>query len=198
MRKHIFGFALFSLIFAAFALVYAFFYAPSIPPIEAVKPPISQAEMRTEKPYSCQFRRNKVSYRVQSSELNVEKNKFISKMTIYWNGNDNPPKEIIVEPKIFTLENVEKTTENSKALTKKVLVEPFKNKAEATFLIESDITGENLILGNKNIYVIFNIIDGENGKYLTGIAPSFDDTYQVLLTNNEKNLKFLQKLKNLK
>ena len=44
MKKHILGVALFSFIVASFAFIYAFFYAPSIPSKEAVKPPLSRTE----------------------------------------------------------------------------------------------------------------------------------------------------------
>ena len=83
MKKHIFGFVLFSLVIASFALVYAFFNAPSIPPAEAVKPPVAPTETRAEKPYD----RNNLSFEVLSSQYFVKENKIVSQIRVKYNGS---------------------------------------------------------------------------------------------------------------
>ncbi len=186
MKKHIFGFVLFSLIVASFVLVYAFFNAPSIPPKEAVKPPIARTETREEKPYLCNLRRNKISYEVQSSELDVATYKFISKLTLHWDGYGTPPKEILVEPQLFTLDNVEKAVENPKILSTKTLINPFKTDSKTTVLIISD----QVLIGlskNENVYVAFNILDVETGNYLTKVKPSLNEAHQVLLSYSKNS-----------
>jgi hypothetical protein len=102
MRKHILGFALFSLIFAAFALVYAFFYAPSIPPKEAVKPPIAQTETQLEKPISCDLKKNKYSVKVISSRYLVDEGKIVSQIRVSLNKNFSPSEMLFVRTNFTT------------------------------------------------------------------------------------------------
>jgi len=181
MKKHIFGFALFSLIVALFAVTYTFFYAPSIPPKEAVRPPAAQAETREEKPYTCQLRRKNISYEVRSSELNIEKNKFTAQVTIYWNGYDAPPKTLSVEPQVFTLDNVEKSVEDQNILAPKTLVDPFKNGSKATVVLTFDVKKDFSVARDKNVYTVFSFLDAENGNTLFKASKSLPEAHQVLV-----------------
>ncbi len=180
MKKHIFGFAMFCLIVASFALVYTFFYAPAIPPKETVKPPVALTEVSKERPYTCRMNRNKVSYEVQSAVFDFENNKFISKITLYWEGRGTPPKEILVEPELFTLENVEKSVADSKAIGPKTLVDPFKDGDQATVTIEYNFVQSNQVSRDNNMYVVFNFRDKE-GDYLMKTNKTLPEAYQVLV-----------------
>jgi hypothetical protein len=186
MKKHVFGVALFSLIVASFVFIYAFFYSPSIPPKEAVKPPVPRTEKPAEKPYTCPSRSNKISYTVQSSELDIKNYKFVSRITISWDGSGTPPKKINVEPHLFTLQNVERSLADSKTLMTPTISEPFKNGNKATLTIKSDLPKDGFITGDDNIYVVFNFFDAENGSYLTKTDKSVPEAYQVLLILDKK------------
>ncbi len=179
MRKHIFGFALFSLIFASFALVFAFFYAPSIPPKEAVKPPISQAEMRTEKPYSCNLRRNKLSYEVISSELDGFK--LISKVKVFWNGTEKAPEKIYLRPMLFTLDQKGSglrlgwTTFNG----------VFGDKNEVTLVVTSDLDiAAKLVNEEQNWYVNYEISNDNKSENYS--LPNLAEVQQVLFVHDKK------------
>jgi hypothetical protein len=115
MKKHIFGFALFSLIVATFAFIYTVFYAPSMPSKNAVKPPVSQMETRSERPTACFPRRTKqFSYTIDGANYYVENNVLVSKITLYWNGSGAPPAKISVQPRIFMMDQRrrQRTTES--------------------------------------------------------------------------------------
>ncbi len=180
MKKHIFGFAIFSIIFASFALVYAFFYAPSIPPKEAVKPPLAPTETREVKPYSCYPKRIKekdFSYYVVNSSYFKPENKFVSKIILYWNGKGEAPKQISIRPRIFTMENYE----NAQVLMEKTLVEPFKEGNSKTITVESNFVLSGLGTAQPNLYVAFDVLDGANGSYLTNENVGLAGAHQVLL-----------------
>ena len=190
MKKHILGVALFGLIVASFTVIFAFFYAPSVPPKEAVKPPVSQTETRPEKPYACQFNKNKVSYVVESSELDLRNDKFISKLRITWNGYGEAPWKIIVEPRVFAIENGEIAEAGSKDQTstkvETTVIMPFKNDSNTSTVL---LTFDNPIVGlvkNKNVYVTYNIKDGKTGNYLTQVNPSVAEANQVLINYGRK------------
>jgi hypothetical protein len=183
MRKHIFGFALFSLIFASFALVYAFFYAPSIPPQEAVKPPISQTETRNEKPYSCQLRRNKLSYEVLSSQFDWDKRELTSKVKIFWNGYGESPTQIFAKIELFTIE------ENgfSESLEPMAFTKVFENRTEATLIIIRKLDEANKKLSKgQNLYIDFNFSENYPEVDYVKSSKNLSQAYQVLFIHGEK------------
>jgi hypothetical protein len=109
MKKHIFGFALFSFIVASFAITFAFLYAPTIPPKEAVKPPFMQTEMRTEKRSYCNLNKNNLSYEILSSQYFVEDNKIVSKIRVSLRGaNSVAPSKIYVGTTFSSAGNIGK------------------------------------------------------------------------------------------
>lgn len=182
MKKHIFGFVLFSLIVASFVLVYAFFNAPSIPPIEAVKPPISRTETREEKPYYCNLRRNKISFEVQSSQFDLEKNKLTSKVKVYWNGNENPPKQIYLTGNLFTLDQ----KEISKTIEPMVFTGTFNNRREATLVVLSKIGEDTKFDKRQNLYLNLKFSEDNSSENYSKPSKNLTEASQVLFVHGEK------------
>lgn len=182
MKKHIFGFALFSLIVATFAIIYAFFSAPSIPPVNAVKPPSAVSESRTEKPYSCPTKRKDFakdfSYEIVSANYFAEQNKLVTKVKLYWNGSGVAPKKLVIQPRIFTIESYD--NEKLDGLKAETLVEPFADGNGKTFSIESKFVLSGMGSGPPNLYVAFDFADGANGNPLTSEKASLAEAFHVL------------------
>lgn len=183
MKKHILGLALFSLIVASFALIYAYFYAPSIPPKEAVRPPASQAETRTERPYFCPSRKKDFSYEIVSANYFAEQNKLITKVKLYWNGNGEAPKKIAALPRIFTVDNYDKAL----PLKTEILVNPFENGNGKTFTFESKFILSEKGNGPPNLYIAFDFSDSETGNYLMTEKSGLAEAFHILYVYGERS-----------
>jgi hypothetical protein len=184
MKKHIFGFALFSIIVASFVLIYTFFYAPSIPPKNAVKPPVSQVE-KAEKPYACYPKRLKdFSYEIVSANYFVEQSKLVTKVKLYWNGNGEAPNKISVQPRIFSINNYD----NAISLKTETLNDPFVDGNGKTFTVESKyaLIGEGN--GPLNLYVVFDFADSVSGNYLTSEKPGLAEAFHILTVYGESSV----------
>ena len=177
MKKHIFGVALFSLIVASFALIYAFFFAPSMPSKEAVKPPVSKIETREEKPVSCNLKKMKpVSYTVVSSSFLAEKSVLKSVVTLRWNGSGEAPKKISIQPRFFTNENYA----SAKVLNTETIIEPFKDGNSKIVNLETNFVLQNPGRVAPNFYVLFDVMDSVTGAFLTDERNGLGEAYQVL------------------
>ncbi|GEM_PF-3775163 len=184
MKKHILGVALFSLIVASFALIYAFFFSPSIPPKEAVKPPVSRTEIRAEKPTSCYPKRSKeFNYTIDGANYYVEKNVLVSKITLHWNGSGAPPAQISVQPRLFMIDN----SENPKSLTAETLNDPFKDGNTKTMTVDSKFVMNAAGNGPPNLYLVFDILDTKSGKYLTSEKVNLAEAFHILTVYPEKS-----------
>ncbi len=181
MKKHIFGFALFSLIVASFALVYAFFNAPSIPPKESVKPPVAQTETREEKPYLCNLLRSNLSYEVQSSQFDLVANKLTSKVKVYWNGDGNPPKQIYLTGNLFTLDQ----KDASKTIEPMVFTGTFNNRREATLVVLSKFGEEIKFDERQNLYVNLKISENSSSESYSKPSKNLSQASQVLFVHGE-------------
>jgi hypothetical protein len=185
MKKHVFGFALFSLIVASFVFVYAFFSAPSIPPKEAVKPPLSRTETRTGKPTACYPKRLKdFSYEIVSANYFAEQGKLVTKVKLYWNGRDEAPATISVQPRIFSIDNYEKAIN----LKTETLSEPFADGNGRTFSVESKFVLSGMKEGPPNLYVVFDFADGASGNYLTSEKAGLAEAFHVLYVYGESSV----------
>lgn len=184
MKKHIFGFVLFGFIVVSFALVYMVFNAPLIPKVEEVKLPIYQQETQTERPIYCSKKMKGFSYYVVSSQYSLEKNKLISKITLFWKGNGEAPKKISVQPRIFTLANYEQAM----SLNAETFIEPFKEGNSKTIVIESKFIQNGVSNERTNFYVVFDFLNNSDGTYLTNEKATFSDANQVLLDYGESSV----------
>lgn len=153
MNRHIFGFGLFSLIFASFSLVYVFSCAPPIPLQETVKLPIPEAVTREERITSGRMKANRLTYEVLSSEFDLDAGQLMSRIRVTWNGTDERPKQIFLKAQLFTLE----TRGTSKTLEQLVFPEVFEPRNEATLIVLSDVGQSDKIDERQNLYVVFDI-----------------------------------------
>lgn len=161
MKKHIFGFALFGFIVASFVFTYALFSVPSIPSKESVKPPVSQPEMRAEKPYSCNLRKNKLSYEVLSSQYFVDKNRIETKIRVSLNDSVAPSR-ITVFASYTSAGNVGETGYGDYLTVEN----PFAEGREKIVTVVSKITDGKKIDIDENLYVLLSVDEiGDSTKY---------------------------------
>ncbi len=154
MKKHIFGFALFSFIVASFVFTYAFFSAPSLVSKEAVKPPVAQYEPREEKPYTCNFRKNKLSYEVLSSQYFVDEDKIVSKIRVSLNDSVAPSK-IYVGATFSSAGNIGKNGYGDQLTVEN----PFAEGREKIVTITSKVVEGEKIDIDENLYVMVTVAD---------------------------------------
>ena len=154
MKKHIFGFALFSFIVASFVFTYAFFSAPSIPSKEAVKPPVSQPEPQAEKPYSCNLRKNNLSYEVLSSQYFVDEDRIVSKIRVSLNDSVAPSR-IYIGTTFSSAVNIG----NGGYGDQQTVESPFAEGREKIVTVVSKITDGKKIDIDENLYVLVHIAD---------------------------------------
>lgn len=184
MRKHIFGFAIFSLIIFSFAMAFAFFYAPPIPRKEEVKQPVIQKDKPSEKPTYCVKRTKDITYQVESSQFYLETGKLISKIKLTWNGSGEPPKKIYLNTHLFTLNQ----NKDEKILDSEISYNPFVNGNEATILIELNGAKANWINGKNNLYVVFDFsTDYSSGNYIEE-SRKLAEAKQVLFVYGENSV----------
>jgi len=156
MKKHVFGFALFSSIVASFVLVYAFFSAPSIPSKEAVKPPVSQVETSVERPYSCRFRSNKLSYEILSSEYFVTENKIVTRIRVEYSGAIRiAPSKIYIGTSFSSANNIG----NKDFEVNQIVENPFGESREKIVTVVSKLSGGKKINIDENLYVLASVTD---------------------------------------
>lgn len=156
MKKHIFGFMLFSLIVASFVLAYAFFYAPAIPPKEAVKPPVPQMVSRTEPQTYCNLKKNNLSYEVLSSQYFVDENKIVSKIRVSLNDSARyAPSKIYIGTTFSSAGNIGQNGFGDN----QVVENPFSESREKIVTIVSKITDGKKIDIDENLYVLFSVTD---------------------------------------
>jgi hypothetical protein len=154
MKKHILGVALFCLIVASFVLIYTFFYAPSIPPKEAVRPPVSRTETRPEKPFTCFPKSSKISHEVLSSQYFVDENKIVSKIRVTYNGAIRlAPSKIYVGTTFSSVGNIGK-----EGLGDTEMIEnPFSESREKIVTVVSKVSGGKKIDIDENLYVLVSV-----------------------------------------
>lgn len=154
MKKHIFGFALFSFIVASFVFTYAFFSAPSIPSKESVRPPVAQLEPREEKPYSCNLRKNKLSYEVLSSQYFVDEDKIVSKIRVSLNDSVAPSR-IYVGTTFSSAGNIGKNGYGDQITVEN----PFAEGREKIVTITSKVLEGEKIDIDENLYAMVSVTD---------------------------------------
>lgn len=196
MKKHIFGVALFSLIVASFAIVYAFFRTPSIPLRETVNPPVSQIVPRAEKPASCnRMRSEKISYEAIGADLYLSGGKLASSLKLKWNGVGNPPKQLYITPRLFALDQTNKSgfdvldttiysyaSERYKEFkTSKLLVDPFDASDEKKVFIESQIFNVSNVKEDQNLYVVFDVTEEKPDENSFNYETRLNEAKSVLL-----------------
>ena len=183
MKKHIFGFMLFSLIVASFVMVYAFFYAPACPPKEAVKPPVPQTISRTEPQTYCNMNKNKLSYEVLSSQYFVDENKIVSKIRVSLNGSVRVAPSKIYVGMIFSTAGKSSASQFGEY---EIVENPFAESREKIVTIVSKSVDGRTIDIDENLYARASVSDSYEGS-----VKSTDNTQPkaVLFVYGEKSKK---------
>jgi hypothetical protein len=184
MKKHLFGFAIFSLIVAAFVMVYAFFYAPAIPPKETVKPPVAHTDTQVERPYSCRLSRNKISYEVLSSEFDRDKNKFTSKVKLTWNGASQAPEKIYIDLKFVTSSQLDKPLH----FISQKIDNPFPDGNQRITTIESEDVPAGKVNKNENLYAIYQFSQNDLSEENPNKTIDLSEAKQVLFIHGEDSV----------
>lgn len=158
MKKHLLGFAIFSFIFAAFAVLFAFLYAPKIPQtgqVEEVKQPVFERDVRN----MCNMKSiNNINNRFEviSTQIDLDKKQLISQIRMKLDRYGGVPKNLFVSPKLYT----ERQAEVKEFDVKDVRVETLeirKDTNEAIFDVVTDLSKSQKIERKENFYVQFEI-----------------------------------------
>lgn len=155
MKKHLLGFAIFSFIFASFAIAFALLYSPVIPQIshfEEFRRPVVETDRR----YRCNRKPENIKFEVISTQFDLDEKKLISQIKMKLDNYGNVPKNILVDTNLYT----EQQAEVKKFDIKAVRVETFeirKDTNEAIFDVVTDLSKSGEINHKENFYVQFEI-----------------------------------------
>jgi len=185
MKKHILGFAIFNFIFASFAFLFAFFYAPPIPQIAEVKEKI-EIKPSTDrfKKTSCFTKKQKnISHEVISSQYFTDEGRVISKIKLVWNG-DGAPEKVTVNSTFFTLKNYQKNSFG----TFQILENPFSDSNEKIVTIVSRISENERIEKSENLYAFFNVSEGSWTDTSAGSVLTLANSTEVLSVHGSSSI----------
>ncbi len=88
MRRHIIGFAIFSMIVGLTVIAYSFLKPFVIPEVPKSVP------VEDERPYSCWTDRRTVSARVLTAEYDERSRELVADVELKWNGRGRPPEQL--------------------------------------------------------------------------------------------------------
>ncbi len=172
MKRHLLGFAIFSFIFASFAVAFARVYVQEIPSISEVnQQPVYHSEIKT----SC-WKKSKqsknIQYEVISSQYFYGENEVVSKIKLTWKGDGNVPKKINVVAKFSSTGNSSKVTvENSQFFES-----PLSDSNSSFIKVVSKLGVKDRFDRKKNLYAHFTIFDENsetnNPKTFASLSPT--------------------------
>lgn len=196
MRKHIFGFAVFSFIFASFAIVFAFINAPAIPKGDAVEV-FGVPVYKSEKPSSCHKSAKEIKnvrYSVLSSEYFSGDETLVTVIKVDWNGDNDLPKEIAAEVSYSTAKN----WRGRNFVTVKRFVNPFADSRSKIMTIVSKVKYDNgdTLNSKDNNYAIVNVSDNVRKVLESELRNDLIEPTPIVYVHGEKS-KVNTSLKNL-
>ena len=185
MKKHILGFALFNFIFASFAFISAFFYAPPIPYVAEVKEQteIKHSSDKSKKTSCFPGKRKNISHEVISSQYFMDEGKVISKIKLVWSG-DSAPEKISVNSTFFTLKNYKKNNFG----TFQVLENPFSDTNEKIVTIVSRVSDNQRIEKGENLYAFFNVSEGYSTETSAESVITLANSTEVLSVHGNNSI----------
>lgn len=183
MKKHILGFAIFSIIVAVFVSVWALFGyftqpIPVVPKVESDRLPVFKSEKRK----SCRMSREKLSYVVSYSTYSVDTKTIKSTLKIKWNGYGDPPKKLYIAQKLFTANN-----EEIFSGLEEMKVVNFDNSKQEMFITYTERIPLDQDDLEQNLYTDFTISDDSGNKYNSNIQSA----NQVIVVHGEGSVKNL-------
>lgn len=181
MKKHLLGFAIFSLIVSGFVTVWAVFGyltqpIPVVPKVESDKLPVFKSENRK----SCNMKREKISFIVESSNYFADSHVLISTLRFRWNGYGTPPEKLNITPKIFTADN--KIISYSGEQSQKVSFS--QSRREILVTVSSKLSLDHNQL-KENIYCDFSVSDNF-GNVIS--SPNILESNQIVVNHGEVSI----------
>lgn len=168
MKKHILGFAVFSFIFAFFAVTFAFIYAPSMPEGDAVEV-FGVPVYKSEKPSSCHKNAKKLSYEIIGSQLDLQEKKLYTRISLKWDGREPAPKSLFVNT------NLTIPSKSYSLYDSTNIVTGFNIGNTTTILLESDVSDGLSNYRKDNIYLKLSIsekfVDAKLDESYSGSFP---------------------------
>lgn len=154
MKKHLLGLAIFSFIFASFAVAFAFLYAPM--EITEVKEEIRMPVFENDTRYRCNKKLESIRFEVISTQIDLDKKKLISQIKMKLDRYTNVPKNVRIGTNLFTEQQLEvKNFEIKEAKLENFEIR--KDTNEAIFDVISDLSGNRELNRKENLYVKFSI-----------------------------------------
>jgi hypothetical protein len=192
MKKHLFGLAVFSFIFAAFALTSAFFYAPPIPQVAEIEENYAAAHriVSYEKTSCFRSSRKKLSAEVINSQYFFDQDKIISEVKLVWRGSGIPPEKVYLTTIVSGSEDKPSAAFGG---VYQVLEAPFQSGREKTFTVISRESGNIKIKKQDNLYVVTAVSEFsgvETGAINKSVYndKSFSEAKEVVFVHGESSI----------
>lgn len=186
MKKHIVGFAIFTLIVSSAVVLNAFFY--SFREISVEPPPIPDSSWKMNpKTWSGRYSINSkseapITYKLRDWSFDSTGNVLTAKVELNWNGIGKQPDAILVQLNFFSLDNPSKeipvATESIKL--------PFKSGNTFTKTITAVVGDKNLVNPEENYYGSINISSLEEVK--NSDSERIKGKMTIIIYNNEVRL----------
>lgn len=177
MRKHILGFAVFSFIVSSFAVAFAFIYAPAIPRENSVEVsgfPVYKAEPRS----SCHKKKpKKLEFDIVSSQLDLQKKKLYTRVSLKWNGREPAPKSLFANVKLLIPSEQYSMYDSINTVT------AFNIENSTTILLESDLNAGFPKNQNENIYTRIVISENISDEI---VDDTYSDVFPVVVIHGKK------------
>lgn len=155
MKKHLLGLAIFSFIFASFAVLFAFLYAPQIPTIPQVEE-IQRPVFQSDRKYYCNKRADIVGFEVLAVNYDLDGKKLVALIKMDLGNNSQLPQSISVSGSVSNDHNIRaKGTE-----IKPVVIyenDITRTSKEAIFTVVTEINAGEIDKSD-NLYAHFNFI----------------------------------------
>lgn len=180
MKKHVFGFALFSFIFLSFAVVFALFGTTQVSTIREFKHRIVTAE---EKKF-CPKRTSEasaISHEVISSYFFYDENRIVSTVRISWNRTSPPPVKISVSS-VFAFAG-----DGNNFGVSKIVENPFSESNEQIVTITTEVSEHEPISKKANLYV-YTFANEHHGSKAINMPEDFTLMTPVVFVHGESSI----------
>ena len=183
MKKHILGFAIFSLIVGSFVSVWALFGfftqpIPVVPKVESDRLPVFKSEKRR----SCNMKRDKISYEViKPSYYFADEKVIVSTIKLKWNGYGSPPEVVSLIPKIST---ADQSTTDFFSASEKTFRDVFTDQKEVTLTLKTYPKNTSDISLNDNFYMDFKITTDRGLN-----SNSLKNPHQIVVVHGESSIR---------
>jgi hypothetical protein len=182
MRKHIFGFALFSLIFVSFAVVFALFRTTPISTVREIKPPVIVTEEKNYCPKKT-AEANAISHEIIGSSFFYDESRVVTTIRIWWNKTSPPPAKVYITTHFSEIGSVDGKGFGDE----KILENPFAESNEKIVTVVSRVSNREAIDKNVNLYVFANVTDyADSMSYMKGGETVI--AKEVLLVHGESSI----------